>query len=78
MTAAKQLNQLFSQESIIVRHILLGCRNSLLGNLGFHRNLALARGGKDVANTTDLRPNPAQLLFNPLVAAVDMVNAIEE
>ena len=75
ITAAKQLNQLFSQGSIIVRHISIGCRNSPLGNLGFHRNLALA-SREEVTDATDLRSNAAQLLFNPFVSAVDMVNAV--
>jgi hypothetical protein len=82
-TAAKELDNLMTKRSVFVCHSASDARmpgevarRGLL-DVSRNRDLALAIG-EEVAHATDLRSNAAQLLFNPLISPVDMVDAVED
>ncbi len=83
ISAAKKLDKLMTKCSVCVCHsesdagMPDGVAERRLSDLGLECDFALAIG-EDVAHATDLRANAAQLLFNPLISAVDMVNAVED
>src|SRR5580658_11254309 len=58
--------------------LLLGCGTSRLSDLGFDCNVALATWrGEEVPNTPNLRANAAQLFFDALITAVNVVNPVQ-